>query len=449
MKKILTALLAAAMILLLVAGCGNESPAADDTSPNTGSSSQNGSDAAGQGELITITMPTYRSGQDVGAVFFLPQVERFNALYEGQYRVVIEESPSDTHNDMLKALAMNRSLPPLFQFSDFVFARENWFNDDVLFNLAPWFNANPDVKNVFVPSGMEYVTLPNGSIYAVPLAVVRPTGTYVNTGVFSPGKAIRDMSWSEFGSALSSAGVTWGLDDEWIPNLTAVSIMGTLPGGAELLQNGLNDPIRDFNTPIWIETFTIFKQLFDEAGWRNGVTAKYPDTENGFVNNQIGVMANGQWISSVFDAENADSWGPGFDGANVSGDIFPGNVAIANPNVYDWYVSSHASDDEREAALAFLAFISSPAELEAFMLAEGGSAPMISYSRSFLDQLAENKLMSDFASAVDSGTTYVPYLHEVLSGSAMSAYVAHLPMLYDGSLTPEEFCRQLTIAANE
>ena len=138
-----------------------------------------------------------------------------------------------------------------------------------------------------------------------------------------------------------------------------------------------------------------------------------------------------------------------YDGTKVVGDIFPGNVAIANPSVYDWYVSAHASDEEREAGLAFLAFINTPAELEAFMLAEGGSAPMITYSQSFVNELAQNRLASDFATIVNESTTYVPFLHEVLSGAAMDAFLATIPFLYNGSMTPEEFCDALTVAANE
>ena len=40
------------------------------------------------GETV-ITIPHFKSGENVGAIFFLPQVERFNEKYAGQYKVVI------------------------------------------------------------------------------------------------------------------------------------------------------------------------------------------------------------------------------------------------------------------------------------------------------------------------------------------------------------------------
>jgi len=471
MKKTIAIILAALMMTTVFAACNQtqeEAPPTGtppaDTSPSepspggsTSGDSSSGGAASGGAEPIVITMPTYRSGEDIGAIYFLPAVERFNALYEGKYQVVIEESPSSTHNDKLKALAQSGKLPPIFQFSDFTYARDNWFNDDFLYDLSGWLNANPAVKDVFVPAGIDYVTLPGGGIYAIPLAIVRPTGTYVNNNVFTPSKPLRDLSWDDAGAEMKAANTTWGfqtLEGAWTVNLTVVAIMANQSGGMDILNNGLVDKITDFNTPQWINTFTVLKKLFDDAGWKGGIGAAYPDTENAFVNNQVGVMPNGQWIIAVFDpeGEGAANWGPGFDGTKVTGDIFPGNVAIANPCVYDWYVSGQCSDAELEAALAFLAFISSPAELELMMLAEGGSAPMITYSQDFLSEMAKSKLMSDFAGAVNANTKYVPYLHEILPGTIMDgagAFTANLPLLFDGSQTPEQFCAALTIAANE
>ena len=405
---------------------------------------------------ITITMPTYRSGEDVGAIYFLPAVDRFNTVYDGKYKVVIEESPSSTHNDKLKGLAQTGNLPPIFQFSDFTYARDNWFDDAYLYNLAGWLDANPDVKSVFVPAGIDFVTLPNGAIYAIPLAIVRPTGTYINNNVFTPGKPLRDMTWAELGAEMKAAGAAVGfqtLEGAWTVNLLTVAIMASQEGGADLLQKGLTDTITDLTAPQWVSTFTVLKQLWDDAGWKSGIGKAYPDTENAFVNNQIGVLPNGQWVIAAFSkgGGSESNWGEGFDG-NVTGDIFPGNVAIANPCVYDWYVSGQCSQDELECALAFLAFISSPDELEAMMLAEGGSAPMITYTGGFLAKVAENKLMSDFSNAVNGDTVYIPYLHEILPGSIMDAngaFTTYLPLLFDGSISPKEFCDALTTAANE
>ena len=62
MKKVLSIVLTALVAMSLFAGGSQES-----TSTDSG--------------VIEITIPSYKTGENVGAVFFEPQVERFNAKY--------------------------------------------------------------------------------------------------------------------------------------------------------------------------------------------------------------------------------------------------------------------------------------------------------------------------------------------------------------------------------
>ena len=89
-KRLLAALTAG--LMLVSAGCG--------ASGGGGSTTDGG--VSGE---ITITIPSYKTGQNVGAVFFEPQVERFNQLYEGQYHIELENVTEDVFNDQMKQLA--------------------------------------------------------------------------------------------------------------------------------------------------------------------------------------------------------------------------------------------------------------------------------------------------------------------------------------------------------
>ncbi len=84
-KRILAALLAGVMVIS--AGCGA-----------SGSGGEGTSDSSDSGE-VTITIPSYKTGENVGAVFFEPQVERFNEAYEGQYHIELENVTEDVFND--------------------------------------------------------------------------------------------------------------------------------------------------------------------------------------------------------------------------------------------------------------------------------------------------------------------------------------------------------------
>ena len=72
-RQIAAALLAGAM-LVSVTACGTG-----------GDNSASGGDSSGG---ISITIPSYKTGENVGAVFFEPQVERFNEKYECSGRCV-------------------------------------------------------------------------------------------------------------------------------------------------------------------------------------------------------------------------------------------------------------------------------------------------------------------------------------------------------------------------
>ena len=53
---------------------------------------------------IVVTLPHYKTGENVGAKFFEPQVARFNEKYDGQYEIVIEEITQEMYADKMKQL---------------------------------------------------------------------------------------------------------------------------------------------------------------------------------------------------------------------------------------------------------------------------------------------------------------------------------------------------------
>lgn len=97
-RQIAAALLAGAM-LVSVTACGTG-----------GDNSASGGDSSGG---ISITIPSYKTGENVGAVFFEPQVERFNEKYEGTYHIELENVAEDAFNDQIKQLAQQDALPAL------------------------------------------------------------------------------------------------------------------------------------------------------------------------------------------------------------------------------------------------------------------------------------------------------------------------------------------------
>lgn len=455
-KKRIAALgMAAIMSLSLFAGCGSKTEDASNkepagTTPESTESKEAGTSDEGTSGEVVVTMPTYRSGEDAGAVFFLPQVERFNEKYKGKYKIVIEESPSNTHTERIKQLALQDELPAIFQCADSKWVEDYLVANNKLQNLSEFIESKPEVKDLLVKDSLDFCTKEDGGIYAMPMSVMKPTGIYYNSSLFSPEKPLTEMTWEEFSTALGDSKIAYQTaEGGWTINLILTAIIGSIDGGAELLQKGVQeDKLVDFNDPIFVEAFTILQDSFLKNGSENAIGAVYADAANTFYANMTAVLPDGSWI--IDKINDPTDWANGFDGANVVGDYYPGNVAIANPCVYDWMVPVGLPQEELDLAYAFLEFINTPEEIEAFILAEGGSSPNLTYSDAFKTELEKNKLLNDFSTKVNDKTVYVPYFNNAIAESLfLGDFTNLMTELYNGKSTPEEFCEKLTAAAQQ
>ena len=447
MKKVLSVLLAVLLLCGLFTGCAQKEQGGNETTTTPTGYSTDGTTQGGSQDVIEVILPTYRTGEDAGAKFFEAQVERFNKEYEGKYKIIIEESPSNTHTDRIKQLALQGELPTIFQCSDSKWVEDYLIANNMLEDLSSFISSDPEMQKLFIQDSVDFCTK-DGKVVALPLTVLRPTGLYYNTTMIDlGGKKVTEMTWDEFTTALGDTKIAFQTaEGGWTTSLLLTAIIGSIEGGPELLKAGVSEKITDFNNPILIEAFGKLQALYQSNGWENAVGATYPDAATGFYGKQSSVLPDGTWIiDKVLDPTD---WSNGFDGTTVAGDYYPENVAIANPYVYDWMMPAGLPEDQKEAGLAFFAFMCRPEEVEAFILAEGGSAPNLTYSDEFNASLSEKKLLADFATGLNSDTTYIVNWSDAISASLFTGDFSNmLPMLLKGEWTPEQFAAELTNAA--
>ncbi len=439
-KRVLAALLAG--LMLVSTGCG--------ASSGGGSSSGGGESDGGE---ITITIPSYKTGENVGAVFFEPQVERFNEKYEGQYRIELENVTEDVFNDQMKQLAQQNALPPLVQGGDKEWLRTVVFPNGMAYDISGWLSEHPEIEDLMLDDAIEYCTEDDGAIYSVPLATVRPTGFFYNSAMWDVGD--EDLS------ALTMDGLIDLMGDQKIAFSTAenayvsalflTALIADEEGGVDLLNSGIEEKITDFNQPQIISAVEKLQGLFQNNASANSIGAAYADAANAFMSEQASIIANGPWMSADFDEANAENWSNGFDGANVRASLFPNQVGIALTKSYgEWWISAEATEEERECALAFIEFIYTPEELEAYLLAEGGDAPNLEYTEDFVTKQGETQVLADLAADTTQDTVFTPCIIDVIPSSVGTSDLSRLlPSLADGTFTAEEFCEQLTTAAQE
>lgn len=399
---------------------------------------------AAKGEIV-ITIPHYKAGQNVGGKFFLPQVERFNEKYAGTYKLVIEEIPQDSYMNKIKQLAQQDKLPALIEGADKEWFKDVIINNGLFFDMSDWFNGNKAIKNLAIKASLDYVTTAKGEIVSVPFAVVRPIGMYYNSTMVNFSKPVTEMTIDEFKKSLGDQKIAMmTAENAWTTSLFFTAIV-VEEGGADVIRTGINDHVVDYTTDMWLRSFAKLQIFLQNYASANTLGAAYADAANSFMSKNAAVIANGPWMVGDFASGSSDKWSNGFTGDQVKAAMYPGNMAIANLEGYHWWMPNNIPEGEKEAALAFLEFVYSPEELEAFMIAEGGTAPNLNTSAYFREKLAENRILSELDQAVNADTIFIPVIVDVMPHSVgQEDWGRLLPKLIDGTFTPLQFGEELS-----
>jgi raffinose/stachyose/melibiose transport system substrate-binding protein len=398
---------------------------------------------------VNLVVPHYKAGQNVGAKFFLPQIERFNKKYAGVYSITIQELPQDSYNDKIKQLAQQNKLPALVEGGDKQWFEQVMIANNKVFDFGPWLNGHPAVKSLCIDDALEFNTQ-GGKVVSLPQAVTRPIGLFYNSTLFKPTKGIGAMTMDEFAAALGSNKIAFMTgENAWTSGLLLSAIIANEKGAAAMLKAGVKDRIYDFNGPIWVSAVAKLQKFLQKYASSNTLGAAYADAANAFMSKNAAVIPNGPWMINDFGSGSENKWSGGFAGDQVKADIYPGNVALDNVMAYRWWIPATATPDEQKAALAFLEFMSSPAELEAYMLAEGGTAPKLKPSKEFLAKQAGDRLNNELLTAVNAKTVICVPFYETLGNSVDKEFAKLLPKLIDGSLAPAQFCAEFSKKAVE
>lgn len=407
-------------------------------------------------DVVEIKFPTYLAGENVGAQFFLPEVERFNEKYEGKYKITVEEVPQASYADKIKQLAQQNKLPVLVHAPGSGGIDTQWFKqvvlaNDMAYDLSSFAEENPDVAANWVDESVDFCTV-DGKLICKPLSVIKPVGLYYNSSMYTADKDIKDMRVDEFMDSLGDNKIAFQTaENGWTTALLLAALIGNEEGGADLLNNNADDKLWDYTAEPFVNGVAKLQTLLEKNASSNTIGAAYADAANAFMSKGASIICNGSWMASEFDAESSDKWSNDFSGDDVKATIYPGNIAIVNQRNYgEFWISNNASDEEKEAAEAFLAFRDSQEEIEALILAEGGSAPKITYTDDFKTKMKKNRILSELSESMDDNTTYVAGIGDVFPASvADTEFGKLLPKLADGTLTPEEFCQELTQKAEE
>ena len=454
MKKIIALILALAVILSLGACAGKTPTPSEDPSKATDTPSSS-EPAEPAGETV-LTIPSYMVGENVGAVYFEPAVERFNQKYAGTYKIVLEQVSEDDYFQQMSMLAQAGKLPLILSgaaggAADFV--NTVLVPQKLYYPMNDFLDSHPEIKGLCLDSSLKFSTQENGDIISIPAVYVPTVGLFYNEDQFKPSKEIGAMTMDEFLTEMGENKFAFQtVDNAWTSMLFLSALIANEEGGAELLAEYDGKFLYDYNQPCIINAVKKFQSIWATNAASNSLGAAYADAANAFMSNNAAIICNGPWMNSEFGADKASGWSNNFDGAKVHGAAYPGNVALANTAAYGrWIVTNNYQNEaELNCALAFIEFLYSQDELETFMLIEGGQCPKMNYSENFKTQLSASALLAEQSAAIKADTTIVPNFAAIMPASVASdVFAADLVQLINGTMSAEDFCNDLSVKAEE
>ena len=455
MKKLIALLLALCM-LVSFAACGPSTEPDNDSKTPSEATTENQDSPDENKEEVVLSIPSYMVGENVGAVYFEPAVERFNEKYAGTYKIVLEEITEADYYDQITRMAQTGDLPLIVCGAP---STAKDFIDTVLipqalyYPMNGWLEEHPEIAELCLPASLDYCTQENGDIVTVPIVHVSTVGLFYNSDLYTPSKSIGSMTPDEFLADLGEGKFAFQtVDNAWTSMLYLSALIANEEGGAELLAEYDGKTLYDYEQPCIINAVAKFQKLWATNAAANSLGAAYADAANAFMSNNASVIANGPWMNGDFAEASSDNWSNGFTGSAVRGDVYPGNIALANTASYGrWIVTNnYKSEEELQCALAFMAHLYSQEELEKYMLAEGGQCPNMNYTEEYLTALSADTLLSEQSAAVTPETKILPNVATIMPGSvAEQVFAADLVQLVNGAMTPEEFCHDLTVKAEE
>lgn len=411
------------------------------------SSRTGGEEAAATTSEHVLTIPTFYVGENVGAVYFVPAVERFNKANQGKYRIELEEVVEASYADKMSQLAQSKMLPALIQVPSSEWIQTVMIPSRLYYPMNDFLDTNPAIKELCVESSLDFCTQENGDIVSVPAITLSNIGLFYNTKLYQPEKAVSSMTFEEFRESFGDRKIAFQtVDNAWTSALFLTALIANEDGGEEWLLSYDGGKCLDFNQKPFIEAVRKFKEIWSKNAADTSVGAAYADAANTFMSKNAALIANGSWMNSEFAAQASGNWSNGFSGESVKADYYPGNIAICDTAVYGrWTLTTEGSEQDREVAEAFLAFLFSKEELETFATTEGCQVPNLEYSDDFFSALSEKALVKEQTELLTSETKIVPnVLNIMLDSVATGDFGTNLVPLINGEIDEETFCNILT-----
>lgn len=447
-KKLLCALLTAAMSAALLAGCGGktETPAGSE-----GETEAPAAEGETSGDKVVLDVINYHVGTDYAADYYAYLFSEFQKTEEGKnVEFNFEEIPTtDAFNQKIKLLISSGDLP------DIVLNGGNNITAlaaeaGKVADLTPYYDADPEWKATFDEASLEFNTV-DGKIYGVPVSkeisyIYYNKTLFEQAGLTAPEVAYE--TWDDFFAAcdaLLDKGITPISMDTgdlgWLSNLWYSALIGTEGDTGNEFMNTMYPT--DYNTPEVEAATETLQKMLSTYTTADAVGGKYDTMATHFFNGEVAMLPNGPWM--IPDIGNTEKAPEGFyDEVGIM--LMPKYGMEMVPTPGDMV---GATEPEKiEAAVAFLKF-ETTIENQIKGLEMAGLQP-VANEVEIPDSLKENDpLMAEVLDIMAKAEWTYGQNQAYWYQNVIDEFSVQLPELAYGNLTAADFCTKLSEAAQK
>lgn len=441
LSKAIVLLLSLTMVMSLTA-CGNKADKDTSTSNAGGKTEETSS------EPVEISYATFMVGAHTSAAAEAEVISAFNKKYEGKYKVVVEELPSDNaFVDKMKVLASSKTLPDVLIGKNGI--RELAIDNGQAVNIKPFLDEDAEWMKFVGEDAMNYNMEEDGSVYSVSNQR-QNIGYFYNKEMFEKAGVTPAKTWDEFMSnnaKLKKAGFTplalMTGENAWTTNLWLAAMIGTDGAEGNAFMN-TSYPTNYSNSSV-IKALEMIQTCLKEYTTPDAVGALYANAANNFEQGNVAMIANGPWMCPDFTDETKSI--PGF-GDKVGVALYPEDGLVSQFEVGYILCTNGKSKEEQKGALEFLKFKTGEYAQSVF-LEKAGVLPLTDNVKLSDEYKAANPILTDLINLSGSAK----YTFQNIDNTAFTAIVdetaVRYPELAYDEITPKEFADKLTKVAEQ
>ena len=370
MKKKLAVILCAAMTFTALAGCGQTAQPAENKNETTqeeaqepdgedaGETSENAADKQASGEVLTIEF-FQQKGEEGPQKGYQAIIDKFNAENPD---IVIEMNTVPDAGTVLTSRISSGDIPVIF--SDY--PTQMQFKQKVANGYVQDLSGQAFLENVN-PSSLDMSRQDDGGSYALPYSR-NYMDVYYNKTIFEENGVEVPTTWEEFQQVcetLQAAGITpmglFGKDPGRVGHMLQCAVVAWAPNGVETIEKTVAGEATIAEDTEFPQVFEKMKKLFTYA---NEDALALSDTQcwENFANGKYAMCITGSYARGTISSLNE----------NLEVGVFPlPNDTVETTNSLSGIdaavcVSARASEEEKEAAYRFLAYLAETENAQIF-----------------------------------------------------------------------------------